>query len=59
MNSSESDPNTIPARSRLDRLDGLRGIALIAMTTFHFSWDLEFFGYAPAGMTSLPLRVAR
>ena len=55
MNSSESDPNTIPARSRLDRLDALRGIALIAMTTFHFSWDLEFFGYAPAGMTSLPL----
>lgn len=55
MNSGESVPNTIPARLRLDRLDALRGIALIAMTTFHFAWDLEFFGYAPAGMTSQPL----
>ena len=55
MNSGESVPNTIPVRLRLDRLDALRGIALIAMTTFHFAWDLEFFGYAPAGMTSQPL----
>jgi uncharacterized membrane protein len=25
------------------------------MTTFHFAWDLEFFGYTPAGTTTQPL----
>jgi uncharacterized membrane protein len=38
--------------SRIAHLDIARGIAMIAMTIFHFSWDLEFFGYAPTGMTS-------
>ncbi len=37
---------------RIALLDVARGVALIAMTIFHFSWDLEFFGYAPPGMTS-------
>jgi uncharacterized membrane protein len=37
---------------RIALLDVARGIAMIAMTIFHFSWDLEFFGYAPLGMTS-------
>lgn len=40
---------------RIPALDIARGLALIAMTTFHFSWDLEFFGYADRGLTSLPL----
>ncbi len=34
---------------RLDSLDVARGIALIAMATYHLSWDLELFGYLPAG----------
>ncbi len=38
--------------SRIAQLDIARGVAMIAMTIFHFSWDLEFFGYAPTGMTS-------
>ena len=38
-------------RSRQDRpkrimaIDMARGIALIAMASYHFTWDLEFFGY--------------
>ncbi|MGL4490733.1 MAG: heparan-alpha-glucosaminide N-acetyltransferase [Rhizobiaceae bacterium] len=38
--------------TRLVVLDMARGLAMIAMTIFHFSWDLEFFGYAPPNMTS-------
>ena len=42
-----------PTRApRIAALDMARGLALIAMTTFHFSWDLEYFGYAEPGMTS-------
>ncbi len=43
---------TTPRMPRVAALDVARGLALIAMTTFHFSWDLEFFGYADPGMTS-------
>lgn len=39
---------------RIPLIDMARGFALIAMTTFHFSWDLEFFGYAASGLTSAP-----
>ncbi|MCU0789992.1 MAG: DUF1624 domain-containing protein, partial [Nitratireductor sp.] len=31
-------------RSRIELIDLLRGVALIAMTTFHFGWDLGMFG---------------
>ena len=34
---------------RIWAIDGLRGVALIAMATYHFSWDLEYFGYVEAG----------
>ena len=55
MNGKDSTTSRAAGSRRFDRLDALRGVALIAMTTFHFAWDLEFFGYAPAGMTSQPL----
>ncbi len=29
-----------------------RGVALLAMASYHFSWDLEFFGYLDPGATS-------
>ncbi len=42
-----------PARNlRISMLDVLRGLAVVAMTIFHFSWDLENFGYAHHGMTN-------
>lgn len=41
---------TKPASSgRIGALDTLRGIALIAMASYHFTWDLEMFGYIEPG----------
>lgn len=37
---------------RIALIDMLRGIALLAMASYHFTWDLEFFGYASAGLTA-------
>lgn len=34
---------------RIALIDSLRGLALIAMATYHFTWDLEFFGYLDPG----------
>lgn len=45
---TESDHGTVPPalpRGRLWVIDALRGVALIAMASYHFSWDLGFFGY--------------
>lgn len=39
---------TLPVRSdRLDRLDALRGLAMVWMTVFHFSFDLNQFRLIP------------
>ncbi|MBW9055805.1 heparan-alpha-glucosaminide N-acetyltransferase [Rhizobium mesosinicum] len=34
---------------RIGLVDTARGAALIAMATYHFSWDLEFMGYLQVG----------
>ncbi len=39
---------------RLPIIDAARGLALLAMAIYHFTWDLEFFGYAPPGLTFEP-----
>lgn len=39
--------------SRIAALDVARGVALIAMATYHFTWDLEFFSYLPPGFTAI------
>jgi uncharacterized membrane protein len=44
------DSDKVPRR-RIDAIDAARGAALLAMASYHFTWDLEFFGYAPAGLT--------
>ena len=38
---------TVPPASpeRLDRLDALRGLAIVWMAVFHFSFDLNHFGW--------------
>lgn len=36
-------------RGRIGALDTLRGFALIAMASYHFTWDLEMFGYLDPG----------
>ncbi|MDI7864035.1 DUF1624 domain-containing protein [Rhizobiaceae bacterium n13] len=40
------------SKARIGLLDTARGVALLAMATYHFSWDLEFFGYLDAGTTT-------
>lgn len=37
------------AKGRIGALDTLRGVALIAMASYHFTWDLEMFGYLDPG----------
>jgi uncharacterized membrane protein len=52
---------TAPATVRLPAIDAARGVALLAMTGFHFSWDLEMFRVLPAGamMQAGPVWTAR
>lgn len=47
-----TEPRPAHTRPRLHALDAARGLALIAMATYHFSWDLEFFGYLAAGTST-------
>jgi uncharacterized membrane protein len=37
------------APPRISAIDALRGLALVAMATYHFTWDLDFFGYLEPG----------
>jgi uncharacterized membrane protein len=37
---------------RIALVDVARGVALLAMALYHFTWDLEFFGYAEPGLTA-------
>ncbi len=36
-------------KPRIELIDALRGLALVAMATYHFTWDLDFFGYLQSG----------
>jgi uncharacterized membrane protein len=49
----EAEPaqSTSTHRLRIDAIDLARGVALVAMAIYHFTWDLELFGYIPAGTT--------
>ena len=43
------------AKSRLPRyaiVDAARGAALVAMICYHFTWDLDFFGLIPSGVSA-------
>ncbi|HBF28782.1 DUF1624 domain-containing protein [Rhizobium sp.] len=42
-------PTGISPLPRIGMLDSLRGFALVAMASYHFTWDLEFFGYIEPG----------
>ncbi|WP_136657237.1 heparan-alpha-glucosaminide N-acetyltransferase [Nitratireductor sp. XY-223] len=42
----------ISAKQRLTLIDAARGTALLAMAIYHFTWDLEFFGYVSPGLTT-------
>lgn len=38
--------------NRIYLIDYARGFAIIAMAIFHFTWDLEFFGFVERGLTT-------
>ncbi|MDA8870932.1 DUF1624 domain-containing protein [Rhizobiaceae bacterium] len=39
---------------RITAIDVARGVALVAMTIYHFTWDLDFFGWILQGTISQP-----
>jgi uncharacterized membrane protein len=39
-------------KSRIFLIDQIRGWAIVAMAIFHFTWDLEFFGFVEPGLTA-------
>jgi uncharacterized membrane protein len=41
-----------PQLGRIRAIDVARGVALVAMAIYHFTWDLEFFGYLEPGLTA-------
>jgi uncharacterized membrane protein len=46
------------AGERLAGLDRLRGIAILAMAAYHFSWDLDIFGLAEVPLLTHPFWLA-
>ncbi|MEP6563685.1 MAG: DUF1624 domain-containing protein [Mesorhizobium sp.] len=51
--SIDTPPTAVPDQpKRIVAIDIVRGIALLAMASYHFTWDLEFFGYADPGLTA-------
>jgi uncharacterized membrane protein len=46
---TQSPPPAGERAPRILLIDTLRGIALIAMASYHFTWDLEYFGYVDPG----------
>lgn len=51
MTTPDMRPDDRPAR-RVEMIDLARGCALMAMVIYHFTWDLEFFGYLAPGTTA-------
>jgi len=54
LNQSRQAGPELQHKPRIIWLDIIRGIALIAMAIYHFTWDLEFFGYIKAGTIFQP-----
>jgi len=50
---NDTTPTSARPTGRIAAIDIARGVALVAMAIYHFTWDLEFFGYVPAGMTAV------
>nr|WP_316654252.1 heparan-alpha-glucosaminide N-acetyltransferase [uncultured Gellertiella sp.] len=61
MSHSELPSPLTSGFSRVGWLDTVRGIALLAMASYHLTWDFEYFGYLEPGTTGhgLPKVYAR
>lgn len=46
--------NTAVVPQRQPALDAARGLAILAMISFHATWDLAYFGYIPADFPDRP-----
>lgn len=46
------------ATGRIALIDGLRGVAVIAMVLYHFSWDLSYFRFADFDLLGDPFWLA-
>ncbi len=53
MTVSDIQPS-LTARARIPALDIARTLAILAMVVYHFTFDLELYGYVPRGTTTLP-----
>jgi uncharacterized membrane protein len=49
-----SAPAAQPAASRIEGIDTLRGLAIVAMIAYHFAFDLRFFGLIRADFENDP-----
>jgi uncharacterized membrane protein len=47
-------PAAAAPNARLGWIDAARGVAILAMAVYHFSWDLRFFGYISADVAGDP-----
>lgn len=47
-----NQPSSLRPVGRIHVLDLARGLALFAMASYHFSWNLEFFGYLEPGTST-------
>jgi uncharacterized membrane protein len=45
---------TVRTRRRIPLIDAARGVALLAMISYHFSWDLSFYGLIDTDIASHP-----
>lgn len=52
---TETTANEVRPKGRIGGLDTLRGVALLAMASYHFTWDLELFGYIEPGTATTGL----
>jgi uncharacterized membrane protein len=52
MPMAEPAAQSLARQPRIEAIDLARGLALVAMAVYHFSWDLELFGYLDPGTTA-------
>jgi len=51
---SDATPAPRPAASRIEGIDTLRGLAIVAMIAYHFTFDLRYFGVVRADFENDP-----
>ncbi|HWG06401.1 MAG TPA: heparan-alpha-glucosaminide N-acetyltransferase domain-containing protein [Beijerinckiaceae bacterium] len=51
---STAAASALPRPRRIEAIDALRGVALAAMFTYHFTWDLGYFGFIASDFPEEP-----